>query len=101
MGAGNLGLVTKLQEAGAAGSALHVALRCDQHALSRELLRLGACSTDKDNHGDAPLHLASGLRHGDVTPLLLRRGAAAAVDAKDSRGQTLLYISAICVEISL
>lgn len=91
-GTGNLDLVKELQEAGAAGSAFHAALRANQRALARQLLRLGAPSSDKDNCGDAPLHLAAGLGHGDIVPLLLRKGAA--VDSLDGQGRTPLYLSA-------
>ena len=44
--AGNLALVSKLQEAGAAGSAVHAARRGGQHAPARELLRLGTSATE-------------------------------------------------------
>ncbi|CAM9639938.1 unnamed protein product, partial [Scytosiphon promiscuus] len=91
-GAGNLDLVTKLEGAGADGSALHVALRCGQGALARELLQRGACTKEKDASGDSPLHLAATLGSGDVVSLLLERGGP--VDAVDSEGRTALHLAA-------
>ncbi|CAN0278481.1 unnamed protein product, partial [Ectocarpus sp. 4 AP-2014] len=58
-GAGSLDLVTKLQGAGAGGSALHLALRAGQDALARELLKLGAPTKEKDTNGKTPLYLAA------------------------------------------
>ena len=91
--AGNLALVSKLQEAGASGSAVHAARRGGQHAPARELLRLGTSATDKDRCGDTPLHLAAGLgNHVDILPLLFREGAV--LDALDEKGRTPLMLSA-------
>ncbi|CAM9862751.1 unnamed protein product, partial [Ectocarpus sp. 4 AP-2014] len=91
-GAGNLDLVTRLQGAGAGGSALHLALRAGQDALARELLRLGAPTKAKDNNGDTPLHLAAASGLGDVVSLLLRD--VAEVDVLDSKGRTPIHLSA-------
>ncbi|CAM9418303.1 unnamed protein product [Ectocarpus sp. 4 AP-2014] len=91
-GVGNIDLVTKLQGAGAGGSALHLALRAGQDALARELLKLGAPTKAKDNNGDTPLHLAAASGLGDVVSLLLRDGAE--VDVLDSKGRTPIHISA-------
>ncbi|CAB1102221.1 unnamed protein product [Ectocarpus sp. CCAP 1310/34] len=91
-GAGNLDLVTKLQGAGAGGSALHLALRAGQDALARELLRLGAPTKAMAKNGDTPRHLAAASGLGDVLSLLLRDGAE--VDVLDSRGRTSIHLSA-------
>ncbi|CBJ25745.1 conserved unknown protein [Ectocarpus siliculosus] len=91
-GAGNIDLVTKLQGAGAGGSALHLALRAGQDALAQELLRLGAPTKAKDNNGDTPLHLAAASGLGDVVSLLLRDGAE--VDVLDNKGRTSIHLSA-------
>ncbi|CAN0538652.1 unnamed protein product, partial [Ectocarpus sp. 12 AP-2014] len=86
-----LDLVTKLQGAGADGSALHLALRAGHDALARELLRLGAAAKEKDSNGDTPLHLAAASGLGDVVSLLLRDGA----EVDDNDGETPLH--AACV----
>ncbi|CAN0266503.1 unnamed protein product [Ectocarpus sp. 6 AP-2014] len=91
-GAGNLDLVTKLQGAGAGGSALHLALRAGQDALARDLLRLGAPTKAKSSNGDTPLHLAAASGLGDVVSLLLRDGAE--VDVLDSKGRAPIHLSA-------
>ncbi|CBJ25744.1 ankyrin repeat protein [Ectocarpus siliculosus] len=91
-GVGNIDLVTKLQGAGAGGSALHLALRAGQDALAQELLRLGAPTKAKDNNGDTPLHLAAASGLGDVVSLLLRDGAE--VDVLDNKGRTSIHLSA-------
>ncbi|CAB1102228.1 unnamed protein product [Ectocarpus sp. CCAP 1310/34] len=90
--AGNLDLVTKLQEAEAGGSALHLALRAGQDALARELLRLGAPTKAIDNNGDTPLHLPAASGLGDVVSMLLLDGAE--VDVLDTKGRAPIHLSA-------
>ncbi|CAM9793284.1 unnamed protein product [Ectocarpus sp. 6 AP-2014] len=93
-GAGNLDLVTKLQGAGAGGSALHLALKAGQDALARGLLEMGAPSKEKDDSGDTPLHLAAANGLGNIVSLLLRNGAE--VNVLDSKGRTPIHLSAQC-----
>ncbi|CAN0430808.1 unnamed protein product, partial [Hapterophycus canaliculatus] len=71
---------------------LHVALRCGQEALARELLRMGACPKEKDDTGDTPLHLAAALGNKNIVSELIRRGSP--VDALDSKGRTPIHLSA-------
>eukprot|EP00752_Nemacystus_decipiens_P015732 g14045.t1 len=82
--AGDVPLAIALLRAGAKGSHLHPAVRGGHDDLVKELLKLGASPTAKDDHGDAPLHIAASLgRTGIVKTLLATEGVdELEVDAK-------------------
>ena len=98
--AGDAPLATALFKAGVAGDHLHPAIRADQGQLVKELLRLGASPTAKDNQGDAPIHVAASLGRADIIAdiietLKLKNGGEEAVreEQEDGRGRTPLHLA--------
>lgn len=89
MGAGNLDLVNKLQEAGAGGSALHMELRGGKEDFARDLL---LSQEEQNETGDTLLHLAANLGHHDIPPWLLN--SPDAMDALNNKGHTPLHLAA-------
>uniref|UniRef100_A0A7C1GC84 Zinc-ribbon domain-containing protein n=1 Tax=Thermofilum adornatum TaxID=1365176 RepID=A0A7C1GC84_9CREN len=72
---------------------LHQAVRDEDVARVRELLKKGANVNARDIYGDTPLHNAAGRGYADVARILLEHGAY--VNAKDSLyGWTPLHFAA-------
>ena len=88
---GDVPLSIALLKAGARGSHLHPAVRGGHDDLVKELLRLGASATSKDEHGDAPVHIAASLGRGEIAKTLMIEG----VDEfeVDAKGRTPAHLA--------
>lgn len=73
-----------LLKAGATGCHLHPAIRGGQQELLNKLLELGASASIRDESGNAPIHVAASVGHGDIVGTLL---AIEEVDANEENGK--------------
>lgn len=74
--AGDLDLTTRLLDVGASGNALSAAIRGGHVELIGDLLHRMASSTEQDEHGDAPIHVATSLGYDKVVRDLLEAGVS-------------------------
>ncbi|CAN0014454.1 unnamed protein product [Sphacelaria rigidula] len=90
---GDLGLVTKLLQAGAnKRTPLLLAVREGHVQVAYSLLLAGACPNAKDRWQDTALHVAAGLGHGQIVGALLLTGADP--NATDDCGRSALHLAA-------
>ena len=89
---GDLNLVSTLQNAGAEGSTMHLAVRGRHVMLVADLLERGASPGERDANGDAPLHLAAVRGDEKMVRVLLSHGADP--NQQDSKRRTPLHLAA-------